>query len=79
MENSVLDIIKVILDYGLTGGALIVLAYVILQQMKMMQTFQKAIIENTAATNKNTDVIMRMRERESEMINAVQYCKQANR
>ncbi len=41
------EIIKTIADYGLTGGALLILGYVLVQQMKVLSKLEATVASNT--------------------------------
>jgi|GEM_PF-4397621 cell division protein FtsL len=79
------EILKLILDYGLTGAALIVLAYVVLQQMKIlqeqgkiMQAFQETLTENTEATRELTAVVSELKKNEDRLLNSTEFCRRHN-
>ncbi len=50
-------IIQKFLDYGLTGGVLVVLCYLLLYQMKSAQKWADTIAANTEATRAQTALL----------------------
>lgn len=62
------DILKILLDYGLTGGSLAVLSYVVLQQMKLLSKME----ERMARSEVKIDRLLELNE---DSLGAMRHCQ----
>lgn len=50
-------LLKSVADYGLTGAALAVMAFILIRQLDIMKDFRKTLEANTEATIASTEVM----------------------
>jgi hypothetical protein len=80
------EILKIILDYGLTGGALVVLCFVIIQQQKqavkqteILSRMEERMARSEELQRQIIDDIKTFRSVSEHMVSAVEYCKSKNK
>jgi hypothetical protein len=80
------EIIIKILDYGLTGGALIVLGYVLIQQMKVLSKLEATVASNTEISRSILRTIEKVSESiedskfvDEKVLKAMQECKETHK
>jgi len=76
------EILKIILDYGLTGGAMLVISYALILKVKYQERRDSQFFEilgkmdarlaTIEEQNRNTKMV------EEDLVEAVNYCRQNN-
>lgn len=77
------DILKIVLDYGLTGGALVVMSYALILMVKYQEKRDAQFMEILGRMDVRLATIEEQNRQDSrikeEMIAATQYCFNNNR
>jgi len=72
------EILKIILDYGLTGGCLVTMSWVIVQQMTLLNKIEERMSRQEEIQRQTLEEIRDVKDMRAEMLTAVEYCKSKN-